>query len=90
MSEDSGIQAVSAGFFSAFFGSAGTYVDNWRRKRALKAMLKDSRFSFRSFSQLHKRAGVSEEETRRLLVAIGARPSESAADSWTLKAPPNR
>jgi hypothetical protein len=60
-----------------------------KRKARLKAMLSDPRFEFRRLSALSDAIGADEDTAKRLLVEIGARPSERADSSymWTLKPP---
>ena len=61
------------------------------RKARLRAMLGDPRFKFgRNLPQLAAGIGADPETTKRLLLEIGARPSETDADLWTLKSPPSR
>lgn len=81
---DDGIQQVSAGFFKSLFGQAGEFINNLRRKRRLKAMLTDPRFTFRSMKQLSDGIHCDEDTTAKLLLAIDARKSE-VSDEWTLK-----
>ena len=61
------------------------------RKKNLRSMLGDPRFKFgRTMPQLSARIRADEETTVRLLLEIGARPSETDPDLWTLKPPPAR
>jgi hypothetical protein len=62
-------------------------ISDWRKKRTLRAMLKDPRATrgFRSVGQLEKAIGTDRATTERLLLAIGARKSNSS-DEWTLTA----
>jgi hypothetical protein len=55
------------------------------KKAKLRAMLSDPRATrgFRSISQLEKGIAADRATTERLLLAIGARKSDSA-DEWTL------
>jgi hypothetical protein len=59
----------------------------WRQKRALRQMLKDPRATrgFRSVGQLEKSIGADRTTTERLLLAIGARKSDTS-EEWTLTA----
>ena len=65
-----------------------TTIREWQRKKKLRGMLADPRSSrgFRSTGQLEKGIASDRATTERLLVAIGARKSDSA-EEWTLKAP---
>jgi hypothetical protein len=62
-----------------------------KRKERLTEMLSDPRFEFRRLSALTDAIGADEDTAKRLLVEIGARPSERADSSymWTLKPPPS-
>ena len=57
-----------------------------KRKAILAEMLDDSRFpeKWRKLSTLSAVIGTGDEETRRLLVEIGARGSEKADGKWGL------
>lgn len=50
-------------------------IKNYFAKRTLKAMLNDSRYKFRSTQRLASAIGRTIDETKLLLVAIGARQS---------------
>jgi hypothetical protein len=56
-----------------------------RKKTKLREMLSDPRATrgFRSIAQLEKGIGADRATTERLLLAIGARKSDSA-EEWTL------
>jgi hypothetical protein len=60
-------------------------ISEWRQKKALRQMLSDPRATrgFRSVGQLEKGIGADRATTERLLLAIGARKSDSA-EEWTL------
>lgn len=70
--------------WSAIFNS-GQVVQEWRRKRKLREMLTDPRSAkgIRSIAQLEKGIAADRATTERLLLAIGARRSESS-EHWTL------
>ncbi len=57
-----------------------------KRKKILKEMLDDERFEekWRNLSTLSAVIGATEEETKRLLVELGARGSEKADGKWGL------
>ena len=80
---EEGIKEVTQGFFAAHLDRLGTWWDNRRRKQRLKAMLRDSRYTFRSMKQLSEGIHCDRETTARLLLAIRARKSENS-DEWTL------
>jgi hypothetical protein len=56
-----------------------------KRKYALKRMLRDKRFKWRSLDQLAGRVAADEQTTRDLLVEIGARPQENNKVMWGLE-----
>jgi hypothetical protein len=60
-------------------------IMDWRRKKTLRQMLNDPRAArgFRSVGQLEKGIGADRATTERLLMAIGARKSDTA-EEWTL------
>lgn len=60
-------------------------ISEWRQKIVLRQMLNDRRATrgFRSVGQLEKGIGADRATTERLLLAIGARKSETA-EEWTL------
>jgi hypothetical protein len=60
-------------------------IQEWQRKRKLRAMLTDPRSArgVRSARQLEKGIDADRATTERLLLAIGARKSE-AGEEWTL------
>ena len=67
----------------------GGSVDRQRKAR-LKEMLSDERFEFRKLSTLMEAVAADEATTKRLLIEIGARPSEppNPRNLWTLNPPP--
>jgi hypothetical protein len=84
---DSAASGATQGFLR---WAAEEYRAFWHRRRqkaALKRMLRDPRFGFRSTARLAKAIGADEQETSKLLLAIRARASETS-DEWTLKDPP--
>jgi hypothetical protein len=84
-------EGSTAGVVTGLFTAARNYLHSLRQKRRLKAMLKDNRFDFgRTLGQLAKNIGEVPETTKRLLIEIGARPSEGNAEIWTLNSPPKK
>lgn len=65
--------------------NSGRVIQEWRRKRKLREMLRDPRSAtgVRSIGQLEKGIAADRVTTERLLLAIGARKSESS-EHWTL------
>ncbi|HEY8723581.1 MAG TPA: hypothetical protein VIL92_06935 [Gaiellaceae bacterium] len=56
-----------------------------KRMAILQAMLEDSAYEWRSVSTLARSVGLSDEKTRDLLIAIGARASAGGGDEiWAL------
>jgi hypothetical protein len=60
-------------------------ISEWRQKRTLRQMLNDPRAArgFRSVEQLEKSIGADRATTERLLLAIGAKKSDTA-EEWAL------
>jgi len=71
----------------------GILAEDWYCRRKFKKRLKDilrehlsdERWQWRSFDALRRAIHADAESTRELLFDIGARPSESDKDVWTLK-----
>jgi hypothetical protein len=82
-------QGAAIGTVKGFFKSISDWWHERHCKQCLREMLMDPRFEFRTMQRLADRIGMDNEKTRRLLVAIGARPSATNADLWTLKPPPS-
>jgi hypothetical protein len=62
-----------------------------RCKERLRAMLTNEGFQFgRTIDVLAAGIGEDVKTTKRLLLAIGARPSQTNKDLWTLKPAPKR
>jgi hypothetical protein len=63
-----------------------TVIREWQLKKKLRGMLNDPRSArgYRSTGQLEKGIKCDRTTTERLLLAIGARKSDSA-EEWTLK-----
>lgn len=55
-----------------------------QREELLRKMLSNEEYSWRKMSTLSGVIGASEEETKRLLINIKARGSETEADVWGL------
>lgn len=55
-----------------------------KRERLLKEMLLHEVHAWRNISTLSAVIGTGDEETRRLLINIGARGSETSSNSWGL------
>jgi hypothetical protein len=85
------IESITSGTISGFLKTcAEEYRAFWhrrRQKRTLRSMLNDDRFGYRSTPRLAQAIAADEDETSRLLLAIGARRSE-ISEEWTLKPPP--
>ena len=63
-------------------------ISDWLKKRKLREMLIDPRSArgFRSIGQLEKCINADRATTERLLLAIGARKSDTS-EEWTLRTP---
>ena len=86
----SAVSGAVKGFVTAV---ASIFKDNRhddKRMQRLKAMLSNPRYEFRTLPQLSASIGADDPTTKRLLLEIGARPSETDADLWTLKPSPTR
>ncbi len=66
-----------------FKGKAQRKID-CSRKKMLKEMLQDEAFQWRTLSTLATVIGCNEEQTKNLLIAIGARGSEKDDGKWGL------
>lgn len=55
------------------------------RKRILRNMLTDERWSWRTIEALHRAIGLDPGPTRELLIKIGARASVLEKEVWTLE-----
>ena len=58
-------------------------LDN-ERKKYLRLMLEKEEYKWRKISTLSAVIGTSDDETKRLLIEIGARGSENGNGSWGL------
>ena len=65
--------------------NSGRVIQEWHRKRKLRELLRDRRSAtgVRSIGQREKGIAADRVTTERLLLAIGARKSESS-EHWTL------
>jgi hypothetical protein len=66
-------------------------ISDWHRKRVLRQMLNDPRATrgFRSVGQLEKGISADRPTTERLLLAVGAKKSDTS-EEWTLDRQPSR
>lgn len=71
-------------FLVHYYQSARTRKLERVRKALLNQMLSDPRFRWRKIETLSRVIGADEEETKLLLIAIGARGSEANDDLWGL------
>ena len=87
------------GFFGVLVGTATTLVAQWLdyrrkdkarailerpRRKLLKEMLEARPDGWRELSTLAHVIGTDDETTKRLLIEIGARASETKNDVWAL------
>ncbi|WP_412033162.1 hypothetical protein ACLIR7_07280 [Nitratireductor aquimarinus] len=82
------VRELFEGFLNIFTAEGRRILHERRQKKRLKAMLLDKRFpkGYRSTSQLTSGIGADREATERLLLALGARRSETS-DEWTFRPP---
>jgi hypothetical protein len=81
------VEDVRPGAVATIAKAFADWVDDERCKRRLKRKLRDRRYRFGTLAQLSAASGASLDRTRQLLVAIGARPSETDLEIWTLRSP---
>ena len=81
------VEGVRPGAVAAMAKAFADWLDDERCKRRLKRKLRDPRHRFGTIAQLSATSGTSPTKTRQLLIAIGARPSETDLDIWTLRGP---
>ncbi len=68
---------------------AWKHKKDWKepRKALLRSMLKDSKYKFKSLERLSRTIGCTEDETRSLLIELGARGAilkKSKKEGWAL------
>ena len=81
------VEDARPGAVAAIVRAFADWLDDERCKWRLKRMLQDRRHRFGTIAHLSACSGASPDRTRQLLVAIGARPSETDFDIWTLRSP---
>jgi hypothetical protein len=81
------VESARGGAVTAIVKACAAWLENARSKRRLKRTLRDRRTGFATIQDLVASSGASPEATRRLLWAIGARPSETDLNIWTLRSP---
>jgi hypothetical protein len=81
------VESAASGAVGALFKSFADWLEDERCKRRLKRTLRDRRYRFATLTHLASYSRASPDKIRRLLLAIGARPSESDSGIWTLRAP---
>ena len=79
---------ICGSFLGVFTAEGRKSWHERKQKSRLNTMLKDKRFpkGFRSTAQLSSGIGADRETAERLLIAFGARKSETS-DEWTLNPP---
>jgi hypothetical protein len=66
-------------------GALPRFLRTRKRKKILRPMLDDPRWKWRKLTTLAQSAGLGEQETRDLLIDMGARPSTgSGPEAWGL------
>jgi hypothetical protein len=81
------VESATGGAVAAVVKSFADWLDDERCKRRLKRTLQDRRYRFATLTHLSSSSCANPEKIRRLLLAIGARPSETDSSIWTLRAP---
>ena len=81
------VESATTGAVTAIIRSLADWLDEARCKRRLRNTLRDQRYRFATMAHLAASSGASPDKARRLLLAIGARPSETDLNIWTLRAP---
>jgi hypothetical protein len=81
------VESATGGTVTAVVKSFADWLDDEQCKRRLKRTLQDRRYRFATLTHLSASARASPDKIRRLLLAIGARPSETDSSIWTLRAP---
>ena len=81
------VESATTGAVTAIIRSLADWLDETRCKRRLRSILRDRRYRFATMAHLSGSCGATPDKARRLLLAIGARPSETDLTIWTLRAP---
>ena len=81
------VESATCGTVTTMVRACADWVQDVRSKRRLKRTLQDRRYRFATLQHLAASSGASPDKTRRLLRAIGARPSETDINIWTLRSP---
>ena len=81
------VESTTAGAATAIVRSFADRLHDERCKWRLKKMLRDPRYRFATIAHLSANSGASPDKIRRLLLAVGARPSETDLNIWTLRPP---
>ena len=79
------VESTTGSAVTAIVKSWADWLEDERCKVRLKRTLRDRRYRFATIQHLSASSGASPEHTRRLLRAIGARPSETDLNIWTLR-----
>jgi len=81
------VESATYGTVTAIVRASTDWLLDLRSKRRLNRTLQDRRHRFATLQQLSASSGATPDKTRRLLQAIGARPSETDLNIWTLRSP---
>ena len=81
------VESATCGSVTAIVKACADWLQDVRSKRRLKRTLQDRRYRFATLQHLSASSGASPDRTRHLLRAIGARPSETDLNIWTLRSP---
>jgi hypothetical protein len=78
------VGSLGTTYLNAFLSKAKPDPVAEARKKLLRMMLEDQRFTWRKFSVLCHVIGGDETTTKALLLEIGARASEDGQNLWSL------
>jgi hypothetical protein len=81
------VESATCGSVTTIVKACADWLQDIRSKRRLKRTLQDRRYRFATLQHLSASSGASPDRTPRLLRAIGARPSETDLNIWTLRSP---
>jgi hypothetical protein len=81
------VESVTSGAVATIVKSFADWLHDQQCKRRLRKLLRDRQHRFATLAQLAASSGAGADKLRRLLLAIGARPSETDLNIWTLRQP---
>lgn len=81
------VESATGGAVATVVKSFTDWLEDEQCKRRLRRTLQDRRYRFATLAHLSSCSRASPDKIRRLLLAIGARPSETDLNIWTLRQP---